>query len=78
MSRQTANTDPIPPENVEPLAYDTTRAAKALGIGRSTLFVEIAEGRLTARKAGRRTVILREDCLAWLASLPLQQGARAA
>jgi excisionase family DNA binding protein len=65
-------------DNVEPLAYDTLGAAKVLGIGRSTLFVEIAEGRLKARKAGRRTVISREDCLAWLASLPVQQGARAA
>jgi hypothetical protein len=39
-------------------------------MGRTTTFREIAEGRLKARKIGRRTVILRKDAEAYLNALP--------
>ena len=35
-----------------------------------TIWREIARGRLTARKIGRRTVILASDEAAWLSSIP--------
>jgi hypothetical protein len=60
-----------------PLAYDILSASKKAGLGRSKLFEEINAGRLKARKAGRRTLILHEDLAAWLASLP-QRGQVAA
>ena len=60
-----------------PLAYDILSASKKAGLGRSKLFEEINAGRLKARKAGRRTLILRDDLAAWLASLP-QRGRVAA
>jgi len=60
-----------------PLAYDILSASKKAGLGRSKLFEEINAGRLKARKAGRRTLILRDDLAAWLASLP-QRGEAAA
>lgn len=53
-----------------PLALGISAAARAAGIGRSTVFEEINAGRLKARKAGRRTLILKDDLAAWLASLP--------
>jgi excisionase family DNA binding protein len=52
------------------LAFTVEEAARALGIGRTKLFAEIAAGRLRARKAGKRTLIAVEDARAYLASLP--------
>ena len=57
-----------PAENV--LGYTIAQAAKASGAGRSTLYVEMKEGRLKARKLGRRTIVLASDLAAWLAALP--------
>ncbi|MFG1278255.1 helix-turn-helix domain-containing protein [Xanthobacter autotrophicus] len=54
----------------EPAAFDTSCAARYLGVGKTTLFAEIKAGRLEARKTGRRTVITRAALDAWLASLP--------
>ena len=57
-------------EHDAPLALGISEAARAAGVGRSTVFEEINAGRLKARKAGRRTLILRDDLAAWLANLP--------
>jgi excisionase family DNA binding protein len=46
-------------------------AARFLGLGRSLIFNEIKSGRLIARKAGRRTIVARDDALAYLRSLPV-------
>jgi excisionase family DNA binding protein len=53
------------------LALTIHEAAKAVSIGRSSLYEEIAKGRLQARKLGRRTLILVEDLNRWLSTLPL-------
>jgi hypothetical protein len=52
------------------LAYSVTSAAAIAGVGRTFLYAEIRVGRLVARKAGRRTVVLDSDLRNWLASLP--------
>ena len=39
-------------------------------IGRTKLYQEIHEGRITPRKLGRKTLILRADAEEWLNSLP--------
>lgn len=52
------------------LAYSIADAVKVSGLGRSALYEEIREGRLVARKARGRTLILRADLEAWLAALP--------
>jgi excisionase family DNA binding protein len=39
-------------------------------VGRTTVHQEIKEGRLKARKAGRRTLIGNEDAQAWWLALP--------
>jgi excisionase family DNA binding protein len=45
-------------------------AQKIMGLGRSSLYKEIAEGRLPIRKAGRKTMIAMSDIHAWFAALP--------
>ena len=41
------------------------------GIGRTTAYAEIKEGRLRARKCGRRTIIADDDGDEWLQHLPV-------
>ena len=61
--------------NLEPLAYTIDESCAAARVGRTTLYEEIAAGRLIARKVGRRTVILRSDLESWLAQLPQAKAA---
>ena len=46
------------------------------GIGRTTAYAEIKEGRLRARKCGRRTIITDDDSDEWFQHLPVIGGAR--
>jgi excisionase family DNA binding protein len=50
--------------------YSPAQAAKYLSISRSKLYVLVALGELPARKIGRRTIFMRADLDAFLASLP--------
>ncbi len=45
-------------------------AAIYTGLGRSRLYEYLAEGRIIARKAGRRTILMRADLDRLLAELP--------
>jgi hypothetical protein len=56
--------------NPTKLALSIKDTSEATGLGPTKLWAEIREGRLRARKVGRRTVILPEDLRAWLESLP--------
>ena len=60
---------------VEPIADDPAAAAKRLGICRAQLYIELAAGRLVARKAGRRTLVERVEQNRWLTALPLKGAA---
>ena len=53
-----------------PLAYTIAEAAKATGLARTRLYALAAEGKLTFRRAGRRSVILSSDLQQLLADLP--------
>jgi excisionase family DNA binding protein len=46
---------------VEPLALSIKDAAKALGLGRTTIYAMIADGRLEIFKIGRRTLVKMES-----------------
>lgn len=51
------------------IALTVPDAVRVSGMSRSALYLALKNG-LTARKAGRRTLILRTDLEAYLASLP--------
>lgn len=52
------------------LALSVADAVRASGLSRSTLYVEMASGRLPHKKAGTRRLILRSDLEAYLRALP--------
>lgn len=54
----------------EKLAYSIKEACNITGLGRTLLYAEIGSGKLVARKCGRRTVILADDLITYLMSLP--------
>lgn len=43
--------------NLEPLAYSVAEAIRVSSIGKTRLYALIKEGRLEARKIGKRTLI---------------------
>jgi hypothetical protein len=49
--------------------YSIAGFCAVYGICRSLAYVEIREGRLKARKAGRRTLIAAEDAELWFSNL---------
>lgn len=51
-------------------ALSISDACEMSGVGRTTIYAAIAEGRLKARKLGRRTLILRDDLTHFLVALP--------
>ena len=53
------------------LAYSIDEACEIIGCGRTTLYGEIAAGRLKARKFGSRTKILPPDLVELIRSWPL-------
>ena len=54
-----------------PIAYSPKDACAVLGIGLTTLYLEIARGHIEARKAGNRTLIPAVSLLDYLSALPL-------
>lgn len=53
-----------------PLAYSIADVCKMTGIGRSSIYTAIKEGRLRAVKHFGRTLVLASDLQSFLASLP--------
>ena len=51
-------------------ALSIAQATRILGIGRSTLYGIIKDGRLPVRKLGKRTLIIRDDLEHFIATLP--------
>jgi excisionase family DNA binding protein len=46
---------------MEPIAISINEAAKIVGLGRTSIYAMIADGRLEAFKIGRRTLVLVES-----------------
>jgi excisionase family DNA binding protein len=55
---------------MEKLALTIAEACEVTGIGRTSLYAEIARGKLPVRKRGRRTLVLADDLKKWIGSLP--------
>jgi hypothetical protein len=58
------------PHELGPLAFRITDVCRISGLGRTTIYAAIANGELTAKKCGRRTVILMTDLALFLDQLP--------
>lgn len=56
--------------DMDTLAYSVSEACAAARAGRTALYEAIRSGELRAVKRGRRTLILKEDLIRWLANLP--------
>ncbi len=56
--------------NLDQFAFTIDDLTQITPSSRSQIFADIAAGRLKARKSGRKTWILREDLLDFLARLP--------
>ena len=61
-------------ENPIRRALSVDEATKAADVGRTFIFQEIRKGRIRARKAGRRTIIIIDALDAWLKALPVKTG----
>ncbi|WP_417309855.1 DNA-binding protein [Devosia sp.] len=57
------------------LAYTIDQAVEASGIGRTEMFIAMKQGKLRARKLGKRNIILASDLIAFLESLPVREVA---
>ena len=57
-----------------PIAVTIPDAVKATGMSRTSIYEALKRGDLTARKAGRRTLISFADLEAYLANLPAYQA----
>jgi excisionase family DNA binding protein len=53
-----------------PIAVTIPEAVKVSGMSRTSIYEALKRGSLTAKKAGRRTLICFADLQAYLASLP--------
>jgi excisionase family DNA binding protein len=63
---------PAPPPEIpsEKLTYTIKEAAAALGVGRTTLWRAVSDGKLTAIKFGSRTLIPADGLRQWIAAMP--------
>jgi excisionase family DNA binding protein len=52
------------------VAFDIAGLCEAYGVGRSFVYEELAEGRLKAKKLGRKNLVAKVEADRWFASLP--------
>jgi excisionase family DNA binding protein len=56
---------------MEKIAYGIAEVCKLSGLGRTTLYASISSGALRAHKIGRRTILLHDDVVTFLHTLPV-------
>jgi excisionase family DNA binding protein len=59
-----------------PIAYSIEDAPQAVGVSRTRIFEAVRKNELTARKAGRSTIIETDELKRWVRSLPTRLPAR--
>ncbi len=69
---------PKPPKLIPKLGLSIDETCEASGLGRTWIYEAIGDGKLIAKKAGRRTIILPKHLEAYLESLPAADFASAA
>lgn len=71
MSEPAPTTPPVPPVAQPPLLYRPDELASVLKCSRQSVYNKMASGLIRARKLGDMTVVLHEDVMSMLRSLPL-------
>lgn len=69
-ARRCKGTCPARLSVTEKVAFDINEFCEAFGVGRSFVYQELAEGRLKAKKVGRKNLITKQQADEWLAALP--------
>ncbi|MFZ5674405.1 MAG: helix-turn-helix domain-containing protein [Pseudomonadota bacterium] len=65
------------PDANDVIAFSVPEVSRKTGAGQTTIWKNIREGRLPARKLGARTLVLREDLERFLKELPPITGVAA-
>ena len=58
---------------IEQLAMSIDEAARRAGVGRDKIYTAVKEGKLVARKAGRRTLVTTDALRRFIDNLPTLQ-----
>jgi excisionase family DNA binding protein len=74
MNKRSKNSEGERQRRASQRAMSVRDFCKIYGIGRTSLYAEIAAGRLKVRKVGRRTLIGDDDAEEWWHSLPEPRG----
>ena len=61
----------VPREGADAIAFSVNEACTLCGFGRTTFYKLLKSGKITARKCGRRTIVLPSELEQALKSLPL-------
>lgn len=56
---------------LQPEGLSLPEVCQVSGLGRTKIYEAISDGRLKARKCGKRTIVLRSDLQEFLAALPV-------
>jgi hypothetical protein len=54
------------------IAYQLPEAARIAGVSRTRIFDAVRRQELTIRKAGRSSIVIRDERMAWVKSLPVK------
>jgi hypothetical protein len=57
-------------ENIAPIAYRIEDIPAVAGVSRTRIFQAVRHQELTIRKAGRASIVMHDDLMAWIKSLP--------
>jgi len=64
------STEPGMTRDDQPIAFSVRQFCTMHAIGRTTFYEQVKCGRLSIRKLGKRTLVLREEAERWLEALP--------
>lgn len=59
-------------ETLLKLSYSIDEFATMTSLSKAQVYVEISAGRLTVKKAGRRSLVALDEAQRWLAALPVR------
>jgi hypothetical protein len=64
-------------EPLPKLSYSIEEFATMTSLSKAQVYLEISEGRLRVRKAGRRSLVALDEAQRWLTALPIREASGA-